>query len=140
MGNKLADAGAKGDIKAVDQALRDLKESHKPLLSKARSTAQGPPNSKKDKILEALKDLDSLFPQQEEAARDLARNPKDGGKRAKLEDLNRKIGKDLDELSSMLVDTDDEGIVFHLKFCLLQSLIVSQMETFLEHSKIPQIR
>lgn len=112
----MAEAGAKGDVKAVDQSIKDLRESQKPLLSKARSTAAALPshNNKKDKILDALKELDALFPQQEEAARDLARNPQDKGKRSKLDELNRRIANDLDELSSMLADVDNEGTSFYI--------------------------
>jgi hypothetical protein len=105
LGNKLAEASAKGDARAVDAAIRDIKESHKPLASKARNAAQAMPDSKrKTQVLDALKDLDALLPQQEDAARELARNPRDAGKRAKLAELNQRIGNDLDELAGALGD------------------------------------
>lgn len=99
---QLAAAGAKGDKKGVDQALRDIKDSHAPLRSKAKSVAANSPPQRAQPILEALADLDALLPQQEAAARDLANNPRDQAKKGKLGVLNDKIGKDFDFLSDAL--------------------------------------
>lgn len=53
-------------------------------------------------ILEALNDLDSLLPQQEAAARDLAANPRDAQKKTKLDGINKKIAHDMDTVSDGL--------------------------------------
>lgn len=101
-GNKLADASNKGDKRGVDQALQDIRDSHGPLRSKAKNLAAKAPPPQKQQILDALADLDSLLPQQETAARDLARTPRDPAKKTKLDGLNDQIGKDLDQLSGAL--------------------------------------
>lgn len=51
--------------------------------------------------------MDALLPQQEAAARDLARTPKDGAKKAKLDDLNRKIARDLETVADALAGQDE---------------------------------
>jgi hypothetical protein len=109
LGRKLADAGAKGDPKAVEQAIKDLNSTHRPLASKARKAAQKLPQSDKEKVLAALADLDALLPEQEAAARDLARTPKDGAKKAKLDDINRQIGRDLETVADVLAAEDGGG-------------------------------
>jgi hypothetical protein len=53
-------------------------------------------------VLNAVAELDSLLPQQEQAARDLARAPRDGAKKAKLDGLNDRIGRNFDFLSDAL--------------------------------------
>jgi hypothetical protein len=101
----LADAGAKGDAKGVDQALKDLHDTQEPLSSSAHNAAsQIHDPAHQQKVLEALADLDSLLPQQEAAARDLARNPRDAQKKGKLDDINRNIARDLDVVSDSLAD------------------------------------
>ncbi len=50
--------------------------------------------------MEALQDLDALLLQQESAARDFARNPRDSSKKAKLDDTNRRIARDLDAITA----------------------------------------
>lgn len=95
-------AGAKGDKREVEQALKDIKDSHLPLKSKAKSLAARAPADRALPILNAVAELDALLPQQEQAARDLARAPRDGAKKAKLDGLNDKIGRDFDFLSDAL--------------------------------------
>lgn len=104
LGNNLLDASTKGDLKAVDQALKDLRDTQGPLLSKSRAAVSQLPPHHKQRVLDALKDLDSLLPAQETSGRDLARNPRDPAKKAKLEDVNRRIGKGLDAISDSFAD------------------------------------
>jgi hypothetical protein len=99
---KLAASSAKGDKKGVDQALKDIRESHAPLKAKAKGLAAKSPTQQAQPILEALADLDALLPQQEQAARDLSRTPRDPAKKSKLDGLNDRIGKDFDFLSGAL--------------------------------------
>jgi hypothetical protein len=104
LGNLLSAAGAKGDAKAVDQALRDIRDTQTPLISKSRAAASNLPPQPKQRVLDALADLDSLLPQQEAAARDLARNPRDAAKKNKLDAVNKQIAKDLDIVNDALGD------------------------------------
>lgn len=110
LGHKLTEAGAKGDTRAVDQALRELKDVHSPLTSRARNAAESREPAHKNRVLDALRDLDDLLPQQESAARDYARNPRDSTKRAKVEEINSRIGNDLDAISAALAgESGGEG-------------------------------
>ena len=102
LGGKLSDAGGKGDAKAVDQALRDIKDTQGPLLSKSRAAAAQLPPQSKQRVLDALADLDALLPQQEAAARDLVHNPRDATKKSKLDAFNKQIAEDLDIVNSEL--------------------------------------
>lgn len=86
----------------MDQALKDIKDSHVPLRSKAKSLAAKAPPQQAQPILEALADLDALLPQQEAAARDLSRTPRDQAKKGKLDTLNDRVAKDFDFLSDAL--------------------------------------
>jgi hypothetical protein len=72
-----------------------------------------PDSKRKTQVLDALRDLDALLPQQEEAARDLARNPRDTGKRAKLIDLNKKMEKDLEDLAGALGEAAAGGLFIY---------------------------
>ena len=56
--------------KGVDQALKDLQSTHRPLASKAHKAAEKMPQSEKERTLAALADLDALLPEREAAARD----------------------------------------------------------------------
>lgn len=109
MGRKLADAGGKGDAKGVDQALKDLHGSHRPLASKARKAAEKMNPAEKVRVLDTLADLSSALPEQEAAARDLVRNPKDPSKKAKLEEANRRVARDLETLADALAAAEDSG-------------------------------
>lgn len=100
----MSEASAKGDTKAVDQALRDIKDTQGPLLSKSRAVAAHLPPPSKQRVLDALADLDALLPQQENAARDAARNPRDAAKKNKLEGLNKEIAKKLDVVNDAFGD------------------------------------
>lgn len=100
----MSEASAKGDTKAVDQALRDIKDTQGPLLSKSRAAAAHLPPPSKQRVLDALADLDALLPQQENAARDAARNPRDAAKKNKLEGLNKEIAKKLDVVNDAFGD------------------------------------
>lgn len=103
----MSDASAKGDSKAVDQALRDIRDTQGPLLAKSRAAAAHLPSpATKQRVLEALGDLDALLPQQENAARDAARNPRDAAKKNKLEALNRDIARNLDIVDDALSGDD----------------------------------
>lgn len=110
MGRKLADAGGKGDSKGVEQALKDLHGTHRPLASKARKAAEKMRNpADKARVLDALADLAAALPEQEAAARDLAKTPKDSSKKGKLEDANRRVARDLETLADALAAAEDEG-------------------------------
>ena len=58
--------------------------------------------NQKQRVLDALADLDALLPQQEAAARDLVHKPRDDTKKSKLDALNKQIAKDLDVVNSEL--------------------------------------
>ena len=75
---------------------------HQPFASKARKAAQKLPHNEKDRVLAALADLDALLPEQAAAARDLARTRHDAGKRAKLDDVNRQIGRNMESVADLL--------------------------------------
>lgn len=101
----MADAGAKGDAKAVDQALKDLHDEHTPLAADTWDVVEKIHDPiLQHHVLDALAELDALLPQQDTAARDLAHHPKDVQKKGKLDDLNRDIARDLDTVSDALAD------------------------------------
>lgn len=105
LGNQLADAAAKGNSKGVSQAVKDINDTYRPLAHRANRAAQRADDPKtSEKVLKALKDLDSLLPQQEKAAHSLANAPRDPSKKAHLDDLNQKIGRELDALTDALAD------------------------------------
>ena len=107
--------------KAVDQALRDLQDTQGlpffyfchffffpffsvfisitdyiisgPLISKSRAAAAQLPTASKQRVLDALADLDALLPQQQNAARELAQNPRDSTKKNKLDAVNKQIAQ-----------------------------------------------
>lgn len=92
-------------MKGVSQAIRDINDTYRPVAHRANRAAQRVEDPKTaQKILKSLKDLDSLIPQQEQAANALARAPKDPSKKAQLEDLNQQIGRELDALTDALAD------------------------------------
>lgn len=105
LGDKISSAAAKGDLKAVAQAVKDINDNYAPLRARAKRAAQNSEDPKAaQRTLKALKDLDDLIPQQEKAAHALARAPKDPSNKAHLDDLNNKIARELDALSDALAD------------------------------------
>lgn len=109
LGDKLADAGAKGDTKAVEQTLKDIHNVHEPLASDAWDVVDKIHDPvHQHNLQDALADLDALLPQQDAAARDLAHNPRDSQKKGKLDELNRDIARDLDTVSDALADAAAE--------------------------------
>lgn len=101
----MADAGAKGDTKAVDHTLKEIQDEHAPLAADAWdvvNTIHDP--IYQHNVIDALSELDALLPQQDAAARDYAHNPRDAQKKGKLEALTRDIAQDLDIVSDALAD------------------------------------
>lgn len=110
MGRKLAEAGAIGDAKGVDQALKDLHNAHRDVASKARKAAAHSSNpDTKQRLLGAANHLSALSPQQQAAARELARTPNDPAKKAKLDDVNSLLARDLDTIADALAEVADAG-------------------------------
>jgi hypothetical protein len=93
----------------VEQALKDLQGTHRPLASKARKAAEKMNPADKTRVLDALADLAAALPEQEAAARDLARTPKDPATKGKLENVNRRIARDVETLADALAAAEGAG-------------------------------
>ena len=104
LGAQLATAAAKGDLKAVAQAVKDINDNYAPLKSQAKRAAQQSDDPKAQRALKSLTDLDDLLSQQANAGHALAHAPKDASKKSQLDDINDSISRELDALTDALAD------------------------------------